>query len=272
MSSFQQPPDLKSKKTNLEKVYLDKSCHEVTSKTKYGTFQVLKSDYIGKRMVNGEHYEGGKINTVLQHLKPNMTVVDVGANYGVHAIPYGQAIGTEGELYCFEPQGIIYRMLDQNVKVNLLDTDIMNKDKVHVHHMALGHTNCITTLNGKCDKNKPIDYHRSQETNYGGLNLGLGGEQIEMRTLDSFGLKKFDYMKIDVEGAEKLVIYGARRTIEDYRPLVFYEENWKTLTKEMINMYNLSKNIINFNIRDFFLKELKYKTIKKVGTNYLAIP
>ena len=133
-------------------------------------------------------------------------------------------------------------------------------------------------MNGYDDRGKVLDYHRSQETNYGGLNLGKHGEKVEMLRLDDlyqegvFGDEGVQYIKIDVEGAEPLVIYGARRLIEDLRPMVFYEENWKKVTKEMIEMFDLSKNISQFNIRDFFLKELKYSKIEKIGSNYLALP
>ena len=35
---------------------------------------------------------------------------------------------------------------------------------------------------------------------------------------------KIDYMKIDVEGTERLVFLGAKRTIEKYRPIIIYEK------------------------------------------------
>lgn len=250
-----------------DKMKIYQSVKEVLVDTIYGQYNVLSSDYISKKLLNGVYYEKDKIDKVLSHLNEGDVVVDVGANLGIHSIPYGKKIGENGKLYLFEPQCVIYNLLEKNVKRNL-PTNL----QYHLYNCALGHITCNTTMNAKCDKNRIIDYHRSQETNYGGLNLGIGGEHIDMITLDSLKLDKVNYIKIDVEGAEKLVIYGARRTIEDHRPLVFFEENWKTITSDMIKMYNLSSNIINFNIKEFFLKELNYKNIEKIGSNFLALP
>lgn len=44
----------------------------------------------------------------------------------------------------------------------------------------------------------------------GGLNLGRGGERVYVSTLDSFNLSGVTFIKIDVQGAEKLVLYGAQ--------------------------------------------------------------
>lgn len=45
-----------------------------------------------------------------------------------------------------------------------------------------------------------------------------------VRTLDSFGWSDVDLLKIDVEGADALVIRGALKTIEQCRPVIVVEE------------------------------------------------
>lgn len=250
---------------NLEKIYLKRSNKETLSKTEYGIFKVLSSDYIGKKFIAGEHYEHDKIKKALEYINVGDTVLDVGANIGVHTIPYIQKIGKLGTIHAFEPQGLIYQLLEDNVNLNC------NYPNVHLYHMAIGHNECETTMSGFCD-GKPIDYHRSQQTNYGGISLGKHGEKIVMRTIDSFDFDRVNFIKIDVEGAEKLVIWGARETIRKHRPVVFFEENWKKITNDMKSMYKLSNEIVNFDIRNFFLNELKYSDIIKIGSNYMAVP
>lgn len=242
--------------------------NEVLTETKYGKFVVLKNDYIGKFFVKGTHYEQNVVDMLVQNLKPGDTVIDVGGHIGTHTIPYAQAVGENGKVFVFEPQSIMNRILKHNIGLNGLT------DRVQVFHNAVGHKNCQTTLNCKGDGGIPLNY-KAANGNFGGLNLGPKGEPIEMVTLDSMrslfpnGVK---YIKMDVEGAEPLVIFGARRLIEDFRPYVFFEHNYKRITKEMIEMYNLSKNIVNFDMFDFFLKELNYKEIVKHDNNYYAIP
>jgi FkbM family methyltransferase len=49
---------------------------------------------------------------------------------------------------------------------------------------------------------------------------------VKVLTLDSFALADVDFIKIDAEGADLLVLGGAEVTIERYRPLVSVEYGW----------------------------------------------
>lgn len=57
-------------------------------------------------------------------------------------------------------------------------------------------------------------------------------EQVKQTTIDDFvrrnGIDRIDFIKCDVEGAEKLVIDGARRSLEQFQPILLLEilETW----------------------------------------------
>lgn len=254
---------------NNEHQVVKKNENEVLTKTHYGKFLVLNNDLIGSFFINSIHYEMEMIEVVLKNIMSGDTVIDVGANLGTHTIPYAIGVGEKGKVYAFEPQSVIHRLLTENVKMNGFE------DRVKVFRNAVGHTNCQTTLNATLG-NRQIDYNDTvKRSNFGGLNLGPAGESVKMVSLDSMrdqfpnGVK---YIKMDVEGAEPLVILGAKKLITDFRPFVLFEHNARTITPEMIMMYNLSDDVVNFNIFDFFLKELKYNKIKQYEDNFYAIP
>lgn len=48
------------------------------------------------------------------------------------------------------------------------------------------------------------------------------GIAVEATTIDALDLKP-DFIKIDVEGAEPLVLAGARNTIRKHSPLIYFE-------------------------------------------------
>jgi len=54
--------------------------------------------------------------------------------------------------------------------------------------------------------------------------------KTNMTTLDSFvdkqKIKKIDFLKIDVEGMEHKVIFGAKETIKKFKPLIHMEVGW----------------------------------------------
>jgi FkbM family methyltransferase len=234
--------------------------------TKYGDFFVMNNDFIGRKMLSGEYFEGEIIERLIKYIKPNSNVIDIGANIGVHSIAYANEM-KNCTIHSFEPQKFICdNLLRKTISLN-------NITNIIVYNEALGHKNTKTTMNKYCDKGRILDYNITQETNFGGQSLGEDGESVDMRYLDYYNFENVSLIKIDVEGAEKIVISGAIETIKKNRPVVFYEDFApKRLTKEMISMFNLPSDIINFDIEKFFLTELKYSSLVRVGDNYLCLP
>ena len=68
---------------------------------------------------------------------------------------------------------------------------------------------------------------------------------VDTKTLDSFNFPKMDFIKIDVEGWEKQVLFGARETIDKYRPKMYIEiwdKNYASINELMISWgYSLEK-------------------------------
>jgi len=141
-------------------------------------------------------------------IKPQDVVVDVGANVGI----YVHALRRRGAIVeAFEPQPECSAVLQAYATAN---------PSVHVHTVALGDAESIVTLS------VPIEHGRLARTSGTTRAISAGaGETIRVpvRTLDSFGLKRVNAMKIDVEGAELDVLRGAVRTIERARPLLLVE-------------------------------------------------
>lgn len=129
-------------------------------------------------------------------------------------------------VWAFEPQKKLFNILEKNVKANSLE------DRVKTYNFGLGHKAMNTQL---CAMDTVYDTHR-QGHNKGGLGIGEGGEDIEIRTLDSMDLPGLDFLKIDVEGAEGLVIQGAAETIKKYRPIIFFEHTHQTIDPKVVDL------------------------------------
>jgi hypothetical protein len=65
--------------------------------------------------------------------------------------------------------------------------------------------------------------------NIGGISMGhvdgAAHDQVELRTLDSFGLTRLDFLKVDVEGMELQVLRGAADTLRRTRPILYVEND-----------------------------------------------
>ena len=57
----------------------------------------------------------------------------------------------------------------------------------------------------------------------GRVRVGKGDDRVEARTIDSFGFSDVSLMKIDVEGHEAEVLFGAGKTIDTFSPVIIIE-------------------------------------------------
>jgi FkbM family methyltransferase len=146
-------------------------------------------------------------------LKPDDVFVDVGANVGWYTLLASMVIGDRGHIHAFEPRRPVVDYLKRTVTLNGLD------GLVSVHSTGLSNEQKAETLAWFADSE-----------NGGGASLArddvspaMVSQPIEVRTLDSLGIAHVDAIKIDVEGAEPLVLDGGLKTIERDRPIILSE-------------------------------------------------
>lgn len=130
------------------------------------------------------------------------TVVDVGANIGV--ISLLAASRSAKKVYAFEPDARVYSSLVENVEYN----------------QALG--TIETWPVALSNKNGRITFAPSATTETSHIaQTAEKGKSVPSQTLDSFFSKKrvkqAQLVKIDVEGAEMLVLQGAQRILSEQR-------------------------------------------------------
>ena len=131
------------------------------------------------------------------------TVVDVGANYGDSSIWWAKKFGAS--VIAFEPLEHVFKILEQNVKLNEVCVKAYNK--------ALGNGSDIFG-------------------NWKDTMLIKGGDvKYGTEKLDSYGLSQVDILKIDVEGFEYEVIQGAENTIRKFKPRIILETHSKELRR-----------------------------------------
>lgn len=194
-------------------------------------------EWIAPCMKSGKYWEESILNAMLKALPADGsgTYIDAGSFVGTHAIPMARAAR---HALAFEPQRHIFQMLCANAVAN----DIGN---LWTFNAALGHRDhVLISMNGTVpdgmSRGAPLRFGTNpsgRAINYGGTNMGAGGDPAEMRTLDSVfeqlaGTRDrpgrlpdlgCDVLKVDVQGAEPLMFWGARATIARFKPTIFYE-------------------------------------------------
>lgn len=150
-------------------------------------------------------------------LSPGQVFVDIGANVGLYALKGARLVGRHGRVIAMEPGASARAQLEANLALNNFSwVDVIAKAAADVngratlHHVALG--------------DDPQAFSLIEN-----LSARGRGEIVETVRLDSLveslGLERLDLIKIDVEGAEAMVLRGAGETLSRFRPAVIFECN-----------------------------------------------
>lgn len=174
----------------------------------YQGWCILKDDKTLQRAIERqtrkevEYYQIHQLSSAIKKVKQRGVAVDVGAHYGVMSYNLSKLFK---EIHAFEVDPDVFHCLQQNVKR-------FNLNSVTAYPYGLG------------DKTAKVGLHKKQSKTFS-THVDLDSESTisEIRTLDSFGIKNVDLIKIDVEGFEPAVIQGALNTIEKYKPVILYE-------------------------------------------------
>ena len=163
-------------------------------------------------------------DALLARVRPDAVVLDIGANVGWWTVPLARRVGARGgRVVAFEPVPANRARLDWAVAANGVARD------VEVVPVALG------------DKPGELGmWLKSAETGAtSGTAALVTGEgeshlKVPVMTLDTWEdahpLPRCDLMKLDIEGAELLMLQGAERFVAKHRPLIFgeFEAYWLT--------------------------------------------
>lgn len=147
-------------------------------------------------------------------VRPGDTVVDAGANWGVHALYLARLVGSSGSVHAFEPHPQVGEELRWHIDRNGLK-------QVTVHTCGLLDQQAeIPFILG--DNSKTSHVARQGEQAAQGRMVS-----VPCQTLDTFvethGLQALRLIKIDVEGAEGKLLKGAAQTISRFRPHIVVE-------------------------------------------------
>jgi FkbM family methyltransferase len=132
-------------------------------------------------------------------LKPGMTVVDAGANIGLHTLFFAKRVGPEGRVYAFEPGQSAFDRLQSHVKRNQLTN-------VRCFNCALGAAEGIVSLTENSQDNSRNFVVDDFPGKTGTKNVALRSLN---QVLEEESVGRVDFLKIDVEGFEPQVLEGA---------------------------------------------------------------
>lgn len=163
---------------------------------------VLRNEDVGRQLYLFRSYERRESTFIRDRVRPTDICFDVGANIGYHTTLMAQA-APAGEVHSFEPVPLNWHLLSLNVLINRFQN-------VEYNNIALS------------DRQGRVVFSAASDGAYSSLvPTGRRAEsariEVEVDTLDAYaharGIERVDILKVDVEGAEGLVLRGAQRLL-----------------------------------------------------------
>jgi len=178
--------------------------------------------------------------STLPPLNENGAVVDIGAHIGYTTLAFA-ALYPDRQVFAFEPNPVNLERFRSNIGLN----PVLGQ-RIAVHQAALGNDNGEVVFHSSGN----VDDETSSGGHVDGITppldagiyakAGFRAFTVPMRRLDELvqegGWGRIALMKIDVEGAEHLVLEGASNTLRTDRPVLSIEVHSVSCMLALINI------------------------------------
>ena len=180
-----------------------------------GFLWVVWGDVIRDEILNG-NFEITERKFVERFLRPGITVLDIGAYYGLYTLTASEKVGNQGRVIAFEPAPFQRKRLRLHLRLN-------RRKNVRVEEVALGAVEGEETFFSVLGESAGFSSLRRPE-----VGATVKPIRVPVTTLDNYlrlrSIRTVDLIKIDVEGGELDVFKGGERLLrQEPRPLILCE-------------------------------------------------
>lgn len=167
----------------------------------------LDSD-IGRQLYFNGEFEKKELNLCDNYINEDSTVIDIGANIGIHSLHFSR-LAHKGIVLAVEPQITIFNVLLNNIKKhdNIIPINIAINSEPKISEFFIAQDNAYSSL--KDTKRKKIYTKKHVVTFPFDYFLSV--------------FKNIDFIKIDVEGFEHEAILSMKKILKKYKPTLFVE-------------------------------------------------
>jgi FkbM family methyltransferase len=235
---------------------------------------VVFSDWAGESIFFFGEHETYLCEIFREYIRPGDVCLDVGANIGWYTTLFAGLVGAAGQVHAFEPVPETFAELKKNIELN------NSPENVFLNDFGLG------------DEKRETEIYMLKDLSCGHASLAARENQVSMafpvsiNTLDWYlrekNIKRVDFIKVDIEGAELMFLKGAGTVFDQTGkpPVLFMEVALDTL----INFGLKPNDLIVYlkkkaNYKFFSVDELNRKLIEiegfeenDIGANVLCVP
>ena len=237
----------------------------IKQKLKHGIFSFYDNDrYVGKSLSEYGEWSESEVELIKGLVHNNDVIIEIGSNIGTHTVPLAKHLSNGGQIYAFEPQSQNRKLLEQNIKDNGIENVIISKI-------------AISSKKGEAYMNT---FATNKLSNYGDARIFRdkfdNSECVQVNTLDEFfynnSVRKNSVrlIKFDVQGQELNVIIGSEKLINEYKPILYLENDNIENSKKLIDKIKSLGYIMFWHLPALFNPNNYLKNSKNIFPNIIS--
>lgn len=212
------------------------------------------ADYICGHLFWQGALDRNDVRLISGHVHKGDCLMDIGSNFGYYSVTLANQLGGDCRVDAFEPFPDTFAKLQGNIALNSLDC-------IRAHQFAIGDIPGVFHM-------LPVEGNTGAAYVVG----GAGNEQgtaVNVKTLDQFvaeqGIRRLDFVKIDVEGYEYAVLEGGRQTFGTLHPPIMIEVCPENLARQNKSVDELMAKLREYGYRRFHV--VSPKGVETFGRN-----
>lgn len=168
------------------------------------------------------------VTQMRRYINPGDTVLDIGAHTGDYSVPLALAAGSSGCVFAFEPNPYVFRVLEENSKLNRSKTNLIPINAAVSSQNE--ETEFCYSDPGFCNGGKFEGVSRWKHGHAFTLKVQCVRAHDYLKEKHPERLKKISLIKIDTEGHDLSVIESLQDLIRANRPYI-HAEMFRHLTE-----------------------------------------
>lgn len=201
-------------------------------------------------------------------VRPETIVVDVGANIGWYTLLGSRLAGPRGLVVAFEPEPTSFDLLRRSMEANQFTN-------IRLHNACVSDIVGTKQLSLYDDRTEDFNQGRHSIVQFGRSKASISVASTTLDTALPQVPKRPHVIKIDVEGAEPLVLIGMARLMEtdaqlqiimEFNPEVWTDQN------EMLNYLFRRFEVFLIARSPFFLKRISRDSLPRNAVNLYLRP
>lgn len=209
---------------NVKSIYLGDHLLLCKMLTKYKMYVDSRDVGVVPNLLMDGYWESWITKFIARIVQPGQVCIDAGANFGYYSLLMAELAGREGRVLAIEPNSSLCRLLRFTSHVNEYAFRVVQK--------------ALADERGEITLSVPVDFWGGGTIRPEKVDDNVVEERVQTISMDALveeeGLTRVDFIKMDCEGVEPLILMGMERTLEQNPQLKMVVEYSPFMYKDVL--------------------------------------